>query len=67
MLDKHTLRSVLLFVLLLGIARADVSLELKGIRHRNETSQASMSKVSMAGGLEFFIDGKGMDDMPVIN
>ena len=21
----------------------------------------------MAGGLEFFIDGKGFDDMPVIN
>lgn len=26
-----------------------------------------MTKVSMAGGLEFFIDGKGFDDMPMIN
>jgi len=26
-----------------------------------------MTKVSMAGGLEFFIDGFGLDDMPSIN
>ena len=26
-----------------------------------------MTKVSMAGGLEFFVDGKGLDDMPSIN
>ena len=26
-----------------------------------------MTKVSMAGGLEFFVDGKGLDDMPVLN
>ena len=38
-----------------------------GVRHRNETTQARMTKVSMAGGLEFFVDGKGFDDMPVIN
>jgi hypothetical protein len=67
MLNKQLLQSVLLLVLFLGAARADETLEIKGIRHRNETSFSTMSKVSMAGGLEFFIDGKGFDDMPSIN
>ena len=44
-----------------------IALELKGIRHRNETTFARMTKVSMAGGLEFFVDGKGLDAMPSIN
>ena len=26
-----------------------------------------MTRVSMAGGLQFFVDGKGFDDQPEIN
>ena len=37
------------------------------MRHRNETTSGALQKVSMAGGLEFFVDGKGFDDMPIIN
>lgn len=37
------------------------------MRYRNETSSGALSKVSMAGGLEFFIDGLGMDPEPHIN
>ena len=41
--------------------------ELLGLRHRNETTPGTLDKVSMVGGLQFFIDGKGMDDLPQIN
>ena len=44
-----------------------VELELVGIRHRNETAQGPLNMVSMSGGLQFFIDGVGMDDLPNIN
>lgn len=37
------------------------------MRHRNETTSGALHKVSMAGGLEFFIDGAGFDDLPPIN
>ena len=60
-------RSELAHFLTLGCFFYNLALELKGIRHRNETSFARMTKVSMAGGLEFFVDGKGLDDMPSIN
>jgi len=40
---------------------------LLGLRHRNETANGPLKKVSFAGGLEFFIDGKGYDDQPHIN
>jgi hypothetical protein len=57
-----------LLSLLVGTARADnEDAPLLGIRHRNETAQARLTRVSMAGGLEFFVDGKGFDDMPIIN
>ena len=39
-----------------------LELELLGIRHRNETSNAPLTKVSMSGGLQFFIDGAGYDE-----
>jgi hypothetical protein len=42
-------------------------MKLEGIRHRNETSTGAMNMVSMVGGLQFFIDGAGMDDLPNIN
>ena len=35
---------------------------LTGIRYRNETANDSLAYVSMAGGLEFFIDGAGFDE-----
>ena len=38
-----------------------------GLRHRNETVAGALTKVSMAGGLEFFIDGEGFDDQPHIS
>jgi len=38
-----------------------------GLRHRNETVSGALTKVSMAGGLEFFIDGEGFDDQPHIS
>ena len=41
--------------------------ELLGLRHRNETTPGQLPYVSMAGGLEFFIDGAGMDQEPHIN
>lgn len=41
--------------------------ELLGLRHRNETANGALNEVSFAGGLEFFIDGAGMDDEPHIN
>jgi len=37
------------------------------MRHRNETTPGALHHVSMAGGLEFFIDGTDMDDMPILN
>ena len=40
---------------------------LKGIRYRNETSHKTLQHVSMAGGLEFFIDGAGFDEQAHIN
>lgn len=41
--------------------------ELLGLRHRNETSTGTLKMVSMAGGLQFFVDGAGFDDQPHIN
>jgi len=69
MLAKRTLMSTLVLLsLLMGAARAEnEDAPLEGIRHRNETSWSRMTKVSMAGGLQMFIDGKGFDDMPSIN
>jgi len=40
---------------------------LLGLRHRNETTPGALTKVSMGGGLEMFIDGAGFDDMPKLN
>jgi len=40
---------------------------LLGLRHRNNTANGALNMVSMAGGLELFIDGDGMDDEPIIN
>ena len=37
------------------------------MRHRNETTPGAMTKLSMAGKAEIFIDGAGFDDLPVIN
>ena len=37
------------------------------MRFRNETSNGALTQVSMAGGLEFFVDGAGFDDLPNIN
>ena len=44
-----------------------IEVELLGLRHRNETSNGPLTRVSMSGGLQFFIDGAGMDDQPHIN
>jgi hypothetical protein len=67
MFTKTLLSYVALLALIMGTASADETLELKGLRHRNETTASTLTKVSMAGGLEFFVDGKGFDDMPIIN
>ena len=40
---------------------------LSGIRFRNETTNEELSYVSMAGGLELFIDGTGFDEQAHIN
>lgn len=40
---------------------------LRGIRYRNETTQGELGRVSMCGGLEFFIDGAGFDEQAHIN
>ena len=40
---------------------------LKGIRYRNETVNEELTSVSMAGGLELFIDGAGFDEQAHIN
>ena len=40
---------------------------LAGLRHRNETTPGTLTKVSMGGGMEMFIDGEGFDDMPALN
>ena len=40
---------------------------LRGVRHRNETANSDLDYVSMAGGLELFIDGAGFDEMANIN
>ena len=40
---------------------------LKGIRFRNETVNEELKYVSMAGGLELFLDGAGFDEQAHIN
>ena len=40
---------------------------LKGVRYRNETVHETLSQASMAGGMELFIDGSGMDEAPQLN
>ena len=40
---------------------------LRGLRHRNETANYDLEYVSMAGGLELFIDGAGFDELANIN
>ena len=40
---------------------------LKGIRFRNETVNEELKHVSMAGGLELFLDGAGFDEQAHIN
>ena len=37
------------------------------MRYRNVTDHHVLDKVSFAGGLEFFIDGAGYDDLPHLN
>ena len=44
-----------------------IEAELLGLRHRNNTASTNLSRVSMAGGLELFIDGAGFDDQPHIS
>ena len=40
---------------------------LRGVRFRNETTNSDLDYVSMAGGLELFIDGAGFDELANIN
>ena len=40
---------------------------LRGVRYRNETVHDTLSHASMAGGMELYIDGSGMDEQPYIN
>ena len=40
---------------------------LNGIRYRNETARGQLKHVSMAGGLELFIDGAGFDEQAHVN
>ena len=46
---------------------SSVEIELQGLRHRNETANGALTMVSMSGGLQFFVDGAGFDDLPNIN
>ena len=39
-----------------------IEVELLGLRHRNETTNGPLTMVSMSGGLQFFVDGAGLDD-----
>ena len=40
---------------------------LRGVRYRNETVHDTLSHASMAGGMEFYIDGSGMDEQAFLN
>ena len=40
---------------------------LKGVRYRNETVYDTLSHASMAGGMEIFVDGSGMDEQAHMN
>ena len=40
---------------------------LRGVRFRNETLHDTLSYASMAGGMELYIDGSGMDEMSYLN
>ena len=55
------------FSLILTVFITLLDKPLLGLRHRNETTPGELPYVSMAGGLEFFIDGAGMDQEPHIN
>jgi len=64
-----TLRNalVLLATFMAGTRAENADMPLDGLRHRNETTPGTLTKVSMGGGLEMFIDGEGFDDMPALN
>lgn len=64
-----TLRNalVLLATYMVSSRAENADAPLFGLRHRNETTPGTLTKVSMGGGLEMFIDGEGFDDMPIIN
>ena len=40
---------------------------LRGVRYRNETVHDTLSHASMAGGMELYIDGSGMDEQSYLN
>ena len=40
---------------------------LKGVRYRNETVYDTLSHASMAGGMEIYVDGSGMDEQAHLN
>ena len=40
---------------------------LKGVRYRNETVYGTLSYASMAGGMEIYLDGSGMDEQAHLN
>lgn len=62
------LRMLVFVAAFVSLAKAEGEEEqLLGIRHRNETDPGALTMVSMSGGLQFFIDGAGMDDLPNIN
>ena len=49
-------------ILTLTIVLMIIEVELLGLRHRNETTNGPLTMVSMSGGLQFFVDGAGLDD-----
>lgn len=57
---------VLLLLIELGVLTAGQD-ALRGVRYRNETVFDTLSHASMAGGLELFVDGSGMDEQAHIN
>ena len=56
----------MLLLIELGVLTAGQD-ALRGVRYRNETVFDTLSHASMAGGLELFIDGSGMDEQAFMN
>jgi len=65
MREPKTANRALLLTTLGVLASAQDSLH--GVRYRNETVYGTLPYASMAGGMEIFVDGSGMDEQAHMN